>query len=203
MNRWQKTKPHVEKFVAWTPADIFCSICPRPISSDTYSVFRLKIQRSNLRVLFGSILVTGILLDILTILYFTVLQPNVYEAVTIAIARLSVFTLLSCLNFAHHLVFLLLHIKIDYNAKYQYLISTVSLILFAILIHQYQVLNHPHSPVQVWVTIGLLQTLVVVFYYQGSFVSSMIFWIITTVWISSADNLSYNLQVLICDTMIV
>ena len=194
MNRWQKTKPHVEKFVAWTPADVFCSICPQPISSDTYSIFRLKIQRSNLRVLFGSILVAGILLDILTIIYF-ILQPNVYKAITIA--RLSIFTLLSCLNFAHHLVFLLLHIKTDYNGKYQGVISTVSLILFAILINQFQVVNHPHSPVQVWITIGLLQTLVVVFYYQGSFVSSMIFWIITTVWISSVDNLPYNLQVLI------
>ena len=189
MNRWQK----IEKFVAWTPADVFCSICP--ISSDAYSIFRLKIQRSNLRVLFGSILVAGILLDILTIIYF-ILQPNVYNAVTIA--RLSAFTLLSCLNFAHHLVFLLLHIKTDCNGKYQGLISTVSLILFAILINQFQVINHLHSPVQVWITIGLLQTLVVVFYYQGSFVSSMIFWIITTVWISSADiNLPYNLQVLI------
>lgn len=199
MNRWKKTKLFVKKIVAWTPADIFCSICP--ISSDVYSIFRLKIQRSNVRILFGSILVAGILLDILTIFYFTLL-PNAYEVVTIA--RLSVFTLLSCLNFAHHLVFLLLHIKTNYNAKYQSIISTVSFFLLIILIHQFQVLNHPHSPVQVWITLGLLQTLVVVFYYQGSFPLSMIFWIITTVWISSADNLAYNLQVLIliCDTIV-
>jgi hypothetical protein len=110
--------------------------------------------------------------------------------------RLSIFIILSCANVALHLLFLLLCTKIGYTTRCQSLISTLSFAILISLIHQFQLLNHLYSPVQIWITLGLLQTLVVVFYYQGSFVISMLFWFITTIWISSEDSTSFNLQVI-------
>ena len=192
MNRWQKGKLYARKFVAWTPADVFCSICP--VSSDVYAIFRRKIQRSNLRLLFTSIMLTGVLLDVLAILYL--LQPYwEIDRTNANFTRLTMFTFLSCLNIAHHLFFLLLRIKTDYTAKHQLLISTASFFILIFLISQFQFIAHPHAPVQVWITLGLLQMLVVVFYYQGSFVSSMVFWVVTIIWISSGDSVSVTLQV--------
>ena len=192
MNRWQKIKLYARKFVAWTPADIFCSICP--ISSDVYAIFRRKIQRSNLRLLFTSTLLTGVLLDVLAIFYL--LQPYwEIDRTNVTFTRLFVFTFLSCLNIAHHLFFLLFRIKTKYTAKHQILISTASFLILIFLINQFQFLTHPYAPVQVWITLGLLQMLVIVFYYQGSFASSMVFWIVTIIWISSGDSVSVALQV--------
>ena len=186
-SRRKKITLYARKLVLWTPANIFCS--ERPISSDVYTLFRRKIQHSDLRLLFTSILMMGILLDILTVIYLLLPSQRVN------IARLSVFIILSCLNIFHHLLFLLLRIKKEYTAKYQCLVSTASILILIYLTHQFQALHHPRAPVQVWITLGLLQTLVASFYFQGSFVFSMAFWISTTLWISSGDSAPFNLLV--------
>ena len=101
-------------------------------------------------------MMTGVLLDVLAIFYL--LQPYLeIDRTNVTIARLSVFTFLSCLNIAHHLLFLLFRIKTKYTAKHQIVISTASFFILIFLINQFQLLTHPHAPVQVWISLGLLQ----------------------------------------------
>ena len=189
MNRWENLKLYARKFATWSPADIFYNISPT--SSDVYTIFLRKIQRSSLKFLFTSVMLTGVLLDVLTIIYL--LQP--FWETYVTSKRISVFILLSAVNVVHHLLFLLLRNTKAYTGKYQILVSTGSYFILYFLINQFRALNHPQAPVQVWITLGLLEMLVAVFYFQGSFVYSMLLWTITAIWISSGDSVAFTLQV--------
>ena len=198
MNQWQNIKLYARKFATWTPADIFCSI--RPSSSDTYAIFRRKIQLGNLGVLFISVMMMGVLLDVLTAINILLSEKETNQTYYVNRTRLLVFVILSGLNIAYHPFFLLLNcinFKKCHIAKYQIWISAISFFILVFQINQIQLLNRsqPVPPVEVWITLGLLEGLLAGFYFQESFVFSMVCWTIVAVWVSGGDTETFSLQV--------
>ena len=190
---------YARRFATWTPADIFCSV--RPISSHIYAIFRRKIQRSSFGVLFISVMMLGVLLDVLTAIYILQSKRETNQTYYVNFTRLLVFSItLSGLNIAYQLFFLLNSINFKkswHTAKYQIWISAVSFFILIFLINQIQLLNHsqPPVPVQVWIILGSLEMLVAVFYFQESFVFLMVCWTIIAVWVSGRDTKTFSLQV--------
>ena len=187
----QRSKSRVWKFITWTPADVLYRT--DPLSSSACAVFHSKILRSSLKALFVNIIVLGVLLDILFLIDH-VLQPYETSSEPPPTRNLFQFILLSGLNFTYHLVFLLLRKKKSV-AKYQSVISAISLGILYYIIKEYQVLLHDQPSVPLWTAIGLLQTLVAVYYCQGSFVCSMFVWIVSSVWVSSGDSVNIDQRV--------
>lgn len=178
-----KFKSCVWKFITWTPADLFYS---NPVSRDSYAVFHGKILRSNLKLLFVNIVQIGVLLDILFLVYEVGSAPR-GESFRSSTRRAYTIVFLSVLNVVYHVTFLLLR-NTKYVNKYQSLVSAISLSILYILINQIQLTYYTQAPVQLLVSLGLLQMLVAVFYCQGSFVCSVIVWTTSAAWNSTGDT---------------
>ena len=184
-----------QRFIRWTPADLFYRINPTLINA--YSIFHSKLLRSNLKLLFINIIQIGVLLDIFLL---AALNPF-WERVTdrsLTSSKLYPFLLSSALSAIYHIIFLLLRHK-EYIVRHQGLISGASLCILFYLIGKYQVDYHQIAPTQLWVAQGLLKMLVAVFYCQGSFACSMFVWIVSGLWLMSGVCLSSrnDLQVIL------
>ena len=189
----QNLKTRVWRFISWTPADLFYSL--DPISSNAYAVFHSKILRSNLKLLFINIVQIGVLLDMLFVIPLLIPLSIAETLPRPSTRRVYMFAFTSVVNVVYHITFLLLRHRMSIS-KYQMLISGASLVILYYLINQYQLTYHSEAPVEILMSIGLLQMLVAVFYCQGSFVCSMVVWIICGVWVSSGDTTVVNTQVI-------